>query len=252
MIRRLRRPPAAPAVPAIPHYDPQPPDGVELPYVLRFSAAWSWRLLLVVALRLRVPARLRAAVRGAGPGHHRPAARPPIASPIADLLQRWGLPRSLATLITILLGFAVIAALVTLVAQQFSSGFGDLRSSFDDSLGQAGEVPLRPRAEPHQLNDFFDRVREGVSCAAPRATSAAPWSARRRRPGTCSPACSSRCSRPSSSPTTAAASGAGWCPCSPSRRDDRVHGSGERAWAVLTAYVRGTVVIAATDAMGIA
>ena len=30
---------------------------------------------------------------------------------------------------------------------------------------------------------------------------------------------------------------------------DRVHGSGERAWAVLTAYVRATVVIAATDAL---
>jgi predicted PurR-regulated permease PerM len=33
---------------------------------------------------------------------------------------------------------------------------------------------------------------------------------------------------------------------------DRVHGSGERAWTVLTAYVRGTFVIALTDAMGIA
>ena len=32
---------------------------------------------------------------------------------------------------------------------------------------------------------------------------------------------------------------------------DRVHGSGERAWAVLTAYVRATVVIAVTDAVGI-
>ena len=32
---------------------------------------------------------------------------------------------------------------------------------------------------------------------------------------------------------------------------DRVHGSGEKAWAVLTAYVRATVVIAFTDAVGI-
>ena len=30
---------------------------------------------------------------------------------------------------------------------------------------------------------------------------------------------------------------------------DRVHGSGEKAWAVLTAYVRATVVIAFTDAV---
>jgi predicted PurR-regulated permease PerM len=32
---------------------------------------------------------------------------------------------------------------------------------------------------------------------------------------------------------------------------DRVHGSGEKAWAVLTAYVRATVVIALTDAIGV-
>ena len=31
-----------------------------------------------------------------------------------------------------------------------------------------------------------------------------------------------------------------------------MHGSGERAWAVLTSYVRATVVIAAVDALGIA
>ena len=37
----------------------------------------------------------------------------------------------------------------------------------------------------------------------------------------------------------------------PDRARDRVQGSGERAWAVLTAYVRATVIIAAVDAIGI-
>ena len=37
----------------------------------------------------------------------------------------------------------------------------------------------------------------------------------------------------------------------PARARGRVHGSGERAWAVLTSYVRATAVIAAVDALGI-
>jgi putative heme transporter len=250
MIRRLRRPPAAPAVPAIPHFDPQPPDGVETPYVLRFSAAWSWRLLLVVAavyVFLRVFGQLSVVLVPVIIGLLLSA----IASPIADLLQRWGLPRSLATLITILLGFAVIAALVALVTQQLSSGFGDLRASFDDSTVKLEKYLSDLGLSRHQLNDFFDRVREGVSSSTSGNLGGTVVGAA----------------------TTAGHLLAGlfitlfttifftydgrgiwrWLVSlfpEPARR--RVHGSGERAWAVLTAYVRGTVVIAATDALGIA
>ena len=98
MIRRLRRPPAAPAVPATPHYDPQPLDGVETPYVLRFSAAWSWRLLLVVAavyvfLRCSRCCPWCWSRSSSACCSRRSRRRSPT------VLQRWGLPRSLATLI---------------------------------------------------------------------------------------------------------------------------------------------------------
>ena len=49
MIRRSRRPAAAAVVPVVPP-GPGPIDGVAVPYALRFSAAWAWRLLLVVAV----------------------------------------------------------------------------------------------------------------------------------------------------------------------------------------------------------
>ena len=246
MIRRLRRPPAAPAVPATPHYDPQPVDGVETPYVLRFSAAWSWRLLLVVAavyVFLRLFGQLSVVLV--------PVIIGLLLSPIADLLQRWGLPRRLATLITILLGFAVIAALVTLVAQQLSSGFGDLRSSFDDSTVKLEKYLSDLGLSRHQLNEFFDRVREGVGSSTSGNLGGKVVGAA----------------------TTAGHLLAGlfitlfttifltydgrgiwhwFVSLFPEPARDRVHGSGERAWAVLTAYVRGTVVIAATDALGIA
>jgi putative heme transporter len=250
MIRRSRRTSAeAPA--AVPHiHPPSHVDGVATPYVLRFAAAWSWRLLLVVALVwvfLQVFAMLSVVLVPVIIGLLLAA----FASPVADRLQGWGLPRSVATLLTILAGFAVIAALVTLVAQQFSSGFGDLRSQFDDSTVKLEKYLANLGLSRQQLTDFFDRVREGVSSSTSGNLS-----------GTVAGAA-----------TTAGHLLAGlfivlfstifftydgrgiwrwFVGLFPARAQGRVHGSGERAWAVLTAYVRATAVIAATDALGIA
>ena len=250
MIRRSRRTSAeAPA--AVPHiHPPSHVDGVATPYVLRFAAAWSWRLLLVVALVwvfLQVFSMLSVVLVPVIIGLLLAA----FASPVADRLQGWGLPRSVATLLTILAGFAVIAALVTLVAQQFSSGFGDLRSQFDDSTVKLEKYLADLGLSRQQLTDFFDRVREGVSSSTSGNLS-----------GTVAGAA-----------TTAGHLLAGlfivlfstifftydgrgiwrwFVGLFPASAQGRVHGSGERAWAVLTAYVRATAVIAATDALGIA
>jgi putative heme transporter len=250
MIRRSRRTSAeAPA--AVPHiHPPSHVDGVATPYVLRFAAAWSWRLLLVVALVwvfLQVFAMLSVVLVPVIIGLLLAA----FASPVADRLQGWGLLRGVATLLTILAGFAVIAALVTLVAQQFSSGFGDLRSQFDDSTVKLEKYLANLGLSRQQLTDFFDRVREGVSSSTSGNLS-----------GTVAGAA-----------TTAGHLLAGlfivlfstifftydgrgiwrwFVGLFPARAQGRVHGSGERAWAVLTAYVRATAVIAATDALGIA
>jgi putative heme transporter len=250
MIRRSRRTSAeAPA--AVPHvHPPSNVDGVATPYVLRFAAAWSWRLLLVVALVwvfLQVFSMLSVVLVPVIIGLLLAA----FASPVADRLQGWGLPRSVATLLTILAGFAVIAALVTLVAQQFSSGFGDLRSQFDDSTVKLEKYLADLGLSRQQLTDFFDRVREGVSSSTSGNLG-----------GTVAGAA-----------TTAGHLLAGlfivlfstifftydgrgiwrwFVGLFPARAQGRVHGSGERAWAVLTAYVRATAVIAATDALGIA
>lgn len=250
MIRRSHRTSAeAPAV--VPHvHPPSHVDGVKTPYVLRFAAAWSWRLLLVVALVwvfLQVFSMLSVVLVPVIIGLLLAA----FASPVADRLQGWGLPRSVATLLTILAGFAVIAALVTLVAQQFSSGFGDLRSQFDDSTVKLEKYLADLGLSRQQLTDFFDRVREGVSSSTSGNLG-----------GTVAGAA-----------TTAGHLLAGlfivlfstifftydgrgiwrwFVGLFPAPAQGRVHGSGERAWAVLTAYVRATAVIAATDALGIA
>ena len=122
--------------------EPAPIDGIETPHVLRFAAAWSWRQLLVVAavwVFLQLFSILSVVVVPVIIGLLLCA----VLSPMVDGLTGWGWPRGLATAVTILTGIALVVALVALVAQQFTSGFADLRDQFDRS--RAGALPGRPR-----------------------------------------------------------------------------------------------------------
>jgi putative heme transporter len=249
MFRRRQLGPVV--VPATHHHDdPAPVDGVETPYVLRFTAAWAWRLLLVVAgiyVFLHLFGMLSVVLVPVIIGLLFSAAL----SPIADRLVSWHLPRSVATLLVVLAGIAFVAALVALVAQQFSSGFGDLRSSFDDSTVKLQHYLHHLGLSQKQLNDFFDKVRSGVSSGSTGNLG-----------GTVVAATATAGHLLAGLFITLFATifftydGRGiwrWLvSLFPEPARDRVHGSGERAWAVLTAYVRATFVIALTDALGIA
>lgn len=251
---RKRRPsrsprPAVPAPSAAASVSGEPLDGVETPYVLRFAAAWAWRSLLValaVYVFLQLFSLLSVVLVPVIIGLLLSA----VASPIADRLGSWGLPRGLATMVTVVVGIAALAALVGLVAQQFSSGFDELKDQFDQSLGELQRYLTGLGLSKQQLTDFFDRVREGVGSGEGNLGGTVIRTA-----------------------TTAGHLLAGlfivlfatifftydgrniwrWVVgLFPDRARGRVEGSGVRAWAVLTAYVRATVVIAAVDATGIA
>ncbi|HEX7187939.1 MAG TPA: AI-2E family transporter, partial [Actinomycetes bacterium] len=227
---------------------PSPLDGVDTPYVLRFLTAWAWRSLVVIAaiwVFLQVFALLSVVLVPVIIGLLLSA----VASPAADRLSSWGVPRGLATLLTIVTGLAVIVALVALVAQQFSSGFGDLRDQFDRSLNELQRYLADLGLSRQQLQDFFDRVRDGVGSGGDLGGTVVKTA------------------------TTAGHLLAGlfiglfatifftydgrniwrWIVgLFPASARDRVEGSGVHAWAILTAYVRATVIIAAVDAIGIA
>jgi predicted PurR-regulated permease PerM len=240
-------PVAAPVAGPVP--PPVPVDGLETPHVLRFAAAWSWRRLFVVAANWvfrQVFALLSVVLVPVIIGLLLAA----VASPVADPLTGWGLPRGLATLVTIVIGMSLVVGLVTLVAQQFTSGFGELRDQFDQSLGKLERYLADLGLSRDQLQDFFDRVRDGVGSGEGNLGGTVVRTA-----------------------TTAGHLLAGlfivlfatifftydgrniwrWIVrLFPDRARARVEGSGVRAWAVLTSYVRATVVIAAVDALGIA
>ncbi|HVI37410.1 MAG TPA: AI-2E family transporter, partial [Gaiellales bacterium] len=237
-------------VPQHSHRGEQPVDGVPTPYVLRFSAAWAWRLLLVIAavwVVLQVFGLLSVVLVPVIIGLLFSAAL----SPLADRLQSWRVPRGPATVLVVIAGIAFIAALVALVTQQFSNGFGDLRASFDDSLVKL-ETYLRHLGLSHQqLTDFFDKVRTGVSSGSQGDLG-----------GTVVRATTTAGHLLAGLFITLFATifftydGRGiwrWLvSLFPATAQERVDGSGVRAWAVLTSYVRATFVIAVTDALGIA
>lgn len=255
MFRRTRRPPAAlPVAQAAPPVAgtagavrSPAPDNIVVPYVLRFAAAWSWRLLLVLAalyVFLQLFGLLSVVLVPVILGLLLSA----VASPLVDGLVRARLPRPVATALVILAGLAALVALVALVAQQFSSGFGDLRSSFDSSLVRLEKYLADLGLSRTALTDFFDRVREGVGSGGDLG-------------GTVVQATTTAGHLVAGLFITLFATifftydGRGiWAwtvRLFPERARGRVQGSGERAWAVLTAYVRATVIIAAVDALGI-
>lgn len=223
------------------------PDGIVVPYVLRFTAAWSWRLLLVLAalyVFLQIFGLLSVVLVPVIIGLLLSA----VASPLVDRLVRARLPRPLATAVVVLTGLCALVALVALVAQQFSSGFSDLRTSFDSSLVRLEKYLTDLGLSRSALTDFFDRVREGVGSGGDLG-------------GTVVQATTTAGHLLAGLFITLFATifftydGRGiwsWIVgLFPDRARDRVQGSGERAWAVLTAYVRATVIIAAVDALGI-
>ncbi len=227
---------------------------VEIPYGLRLSAAWAWRLLLVgvviyllgkgfvmfqlLVVPLLVSLLLVALVR-------------PIQQAMARTSERAGLPNSLAALLTILIVLGIVAALVTLIGQQVVTGFSGLR---DDAADGLTELQKQLANSPmHLTNDQLD---EYVNEASETLR------------GNSSTVLSSALSVTSTAGHLVTgfflvlfssyfflAGGAGiwsWVVgLFPRPVRPRVRGAGVRAWATLTSFVRATLIVAFVDGLGV-
>jgi predicted PurR-regulated permease PerM len=119
----------------------------DLPYALRISAAWSWRLaiILVVATALVwglaqlsflvIPVLVAALLAG-------------LLSPVVKAFVRARVPRGLAVAITELGFIALVAGLLTLVGRQISAGFAQL---WDEAIAGLTEVQKWLSEGPLQL-----------------------------------------------------------------------------------------------------
>lgn len=133
-------------------------------YGYALAAAWSWRTL-VIAGALYLVARLvgyfselfiplLVAVLLAG-----------LLSPLVDFLARHGWPRVAATLLTVLGAIVIVLGLLTLVVTQIASGFADLSTQASEGLGQVQDWlrtgPLNVSSA--DINGYVDQVRTAAS-----------------------------------------------------------------------------------------
>jgi len=239
----VRRPARAPR-PAGPRPDP----AQAVPWGVRVAAEAGWRLLVLagtVWVLMRVIGAVQLVVFAFVIGLLLTA----LLEPTVALLKRRGVPRGLATALTAVLGFVVIGLLGWFVTWQVMENIDDLsnqiQSGIDDLRRWLLDSPFH--VTDKQINAIAKNLREAVGSNADEITSAGLegvtvimelltgillaafstlfllYDGRRIWEWTLK--------------------------LVPAAAREGVAGAGPRAWATLTAYVRGTVVVALIDAI---
>ena len=153
-----------PETPVVIAAGPSNYDRGRVPYGVDLAAAWSWRLLVMVAagyvlargiamfgvvvLPLVIALLLAALV-----------------APVVVLLERLRLPRSLASLLVVVGTIGVVAALLTFAGQQIANGASDLASQVVKALDQIEDWlktgPLH--ASDSQINGYIQSAQDAVT-----------------------------------------------------------------------------------------
>jgi predicted PurR-regulated permease PerM len=234
---------------------PYPPSRpVEIPYGLRVSAAWAWRVVLVgvviyllgkgfvmfqlLVVPILVSLLLVALVR-------------PIQQVLARHEGRRGLPNSMAALLTVLIVLALVAALITLIGQQVATGFADLRDDAADGLAelqkQLANGPLNLTND--QLDDYVKQAQDAI-----RGNSSTVVSSALSVTSTFGHVVTGFFLVLFSSYFFLAGGEGIWgwvVGLFPRPVRPRVRGAGVRAWATLTSFVRATLIVAFVDGLGV-
>ena len=227
------------------------PKRNEIPAGVEIATQWSWRLLVIAAAgflgiwllryfsEITVP--IAIAVLGTA-----------LAIGAVDWLDEKGLPRIAATAIVVVGMLAGFFGMLALVGQQLATQVVDLKSNVVEGIDQVQEWaktgPLK--LNDNQIQDWIDQAKESITSSDTSVFATA-----------------------TSVGTTLTHIVAGFfialfasffflyegdriwswiVALFPRAARDEVHSSGQTAWESLTAFVRATIIVALTDAMGIA
>ncbi len=230
-----------------------PPGRAEelVPLALRVSAGWSWRLIVTGAaiyILLMVVGRVRIVVIPIIAGLLIAA----LIHPLAHRLQRLGLPRLGAAFVALFIFFAVLAGAAVAVgfnaANEIPTVSDQVSEGVEQIRGYLTDGPLH--LSQTQLDDLVDDIRRNLANNRGRLVS-----------GVISGA--SVAAEVLTSLLVALFSTFfflydgeriwSWIVTRfPDAAEDRVRGAGREAWHTITGYIRGTVFVAAVDAIGIA
>lgn len=229
--------------------DARPDREVHIPYGVRLATSWAWRLILLgalVYLLLRVLGMFEVLVVPFLIALLLVA----LTRPVTDLLARF-LPRGLAALLTVFLVIAVVGGLVTLVSTQIASGFPDLETQASDGLAEVRDWlasgPLHISTE--QLADYVGKLQQSLSDHSGTLFSSAIAAA-----GTITDVLAGIFILLFSTYFMLSQGGQIWdwfLSVLPDRAQEPLDVAGRRGWVTLTSYIRATVLVAGTDALGI-
>lgn len=134
-----------------------------VPRALRVGAALSWRLLVLgftVYLALRVTVQLYVVAMSVAIAVLLSA----LLAPVASRLRTWGVPRTLAAVLVLIGGLAVVGGVLTPVISTMAHGFPGLQTQVTQSVEGVREWlqkgPLK--IGPHQLDQAFQQVIDEV------------------------------------------------------------------------------------------
>jgi predicted PurR-regulated permease PerM len=133
--------------------DTAPEEGV--PNGLRTAAAWSWRLIVVIAgfyVLLYAAAYVAVVVVPVIVALLLSA----LLQPGAACLVRHGWPRALAAFTMLIVGLGVVAGIITLVVERFTAGFADLANQVSEGLQRVESLVVR--TFPITKNQLEDAV----------------------------------------------------------------------------------------------
>ena len=148
---------------------------VHVPRPLAVAAAWSWRLLVIVAAAALLVTALRTASLIVVPLAVAALFTALLAPAALWLAARTPLSRGLSSLVVLLGAFAVVLALGTAAAAQLASGAGSMRTSAEEGFAKITEWlrtgPLQLSSA--QLADYLDKARESLKANSSMLTSGA-------------------------------------------------------------------------------
>ena len=140
--------------------DRRSPVDSSVPEGLRAAAAWSWRLIVVVAgfyVLLYAAAYVAVVVVPVIVALLLAA----LLQPGAAALVRRGWSRSLAAFTMLVVGLGVVAGIITLVVERFSAGFNDLAGQVSEGIGQVQVFVVRTfPITKGQLEDAVAQLQE--------------------------------------------------------------------------------------------
>ncbi len=228
---------------------------IEIPYGLRLSAAWAWRVLLIAGtvwliwqifakyLVIFVPLLLALLLA---------ALTKPVHRTLTRREGKIGLPNAAAALLTVFLVVIFVAGLVALISQQAASGFGDLRDDAADGLSELQKQLANSRLHltNDQLDDYVNTLQDSI-----RGNGGSSIVSSALEVGNTAGHVLTGLFITLFATYFFLSSGDrmwSWVVgLFPAAAREKVRGSGVRAWATLTAYVRATVIVAIVDGAGV-